>query len=263
MAEDTPTAGEFVQSLDRGLAVIRAFGPQRPLLTLSEVSREAGISRASARRFLHTLVELGYVGTDGRAFFLRPRLLDLGFAYLSGLGLPEIAQPHLRELSERTGESTSVAILDGDDIVYVARVATYRIISAAIGVGTRLPAFATSMGRTLLAFLPPAEREAFLERVELRPLTDFTITTRARLRKALEEIAAQGWGFVDQELEEGLRSFAAPIRDASGAVTAAVNVSTPVRRGGVDETRERVVPPLLEAARRIEADLQRAGTRIR
>lgn len=263
MAEETPTAGEFVQSLDRGLAVIRAFGPQRPLLTLSEVSRETGLSRASTRRFLHTLVELGYVGTDGRAFFLRPRLLDLGFAYLSGLGLPEIAQPHLRELSERTGESTSVAVLDGDDIVYVARVSTYRIISAAIGVGTRLPAFATSMGRALLAFAPAADREAFLERVELRPLTDFTITNRARLQDALEEIVAQGWASVDQELEEGLRSFAAPIRDASGAVMAAVNVSTPVRRGGIEETRDRVVPALLEAARRIEQDLQRAGTRIR
>lgn len=263
MPEDTAPTGEFVQSLDRGLAVIRAFGAQRPLLTLSEVSRETGLSRASARRFLHTLVELGYVGTDGRAFFLRPRLLDLGFAYLSGLGLPEIAQPHLRELSEQTGESTSVAVLDGDDIVYVARVATYRIISAALGVGTRLPAFATSMGRAILAFLPEPERAAFLERVTLRPLTDFTITSRTQLRDTLDEIATQGWAFVDQELEEGLRSFAAPLRDASRKVVAAVNVSTPVRRGGIAETRERVVPALLEAARRIEQDLQRAGTRIR
>jgi IclR family transcriptional regulator, pca regulon regulatory protein len=253
----TSGSGEFVQSLERGLAVIRAFGAERPSLTLSEVARETGLSRASARRFLHTLVELGYVSTDGRAFALRPSVLDLGYAYLSSLTLPEVAGPHLERLSEEVGESSSVAVLDGADIVYVARVATHRIMAAAIRVGTRFPAFATSMGRALLAHQSDDELDAFLAAARLTPLTPRTITDPLVLRKELDRVREQGWAFVDQELEEGLRSIAAPLRDATGKVVAAVNVSAPVRRGEVAEIVEDVLPPLLAAAERIEADLAR------
>ncbi|MEU2200414.1 IclR family transcriptional regulator C-terminal domain-containing protein [Isoptericola sp. NPDC019482] len=255
--ETTARSGEFVQSLDRGLAVIRAFGAERPSLTLSDVARVTGLSRASARRFLHTLVDLGYVRTDGREFALRPAVLDLGYAYLSSLTLPEVATPHLERLSQEVGESSSVAVLDGADIVYVARVATHRIMAAAIRVGTRFPAFATSMGRAILAHVPDGERDAFLAAVELPALTARTVTTPAALRAELDRAREQGWALVDQELEEGLRSVAAPLHDARGDVVAAVNVSAPVRRGDVAEIRDDIVPPLLAAAKRIEDDLMR------
>lgn len=250
-------SGEFVQSLERGLAVIRAFGTDRARMTLSEVAREAELSRASARRFLHTLVELGYVVTDGRVFALRPQVLELGYAYLSSLSLPEVAQPHLEQLVEDVGESSSVAVLDGTDIVYVARVATRRIMSAAIQVGTRFPAAATSMGRAVLAHVPDGERETFLAGAALVPLTPRTITNKALLRVELAAVREQGWALVDQELEEGLRSIAAPLCDAEGRVVAAVNVSAPVRRGPVEEMVGEFLPPLLRAAREIEADLAR------
>jgi IclR family pca regulon transcriptional regulator len=253
-------SGEFVQSLERGLAVIRAFGTDRARMTLSEVAREAELSRASARRFLHTLVELGYVVTDGRMFALRPQVLELGYAYLSSLSLPEVAQPHLEQLAEDVGESSSVAVLDGSDIVYVARVATRRIMSAAIQVGTRFPAAATSMGRAVLAHVPDGEREAFLADVTLTPLTSRTITEKSALRTELDTVREQGWALVDQELEEGLRSIAAPLRDTTGQVVAAVNVSAPVRRGPVDEMATEFLPALLRAAREIEADLARTRT---
>jgi len=250
-------AGEFVQSLDRGLAVIRAFGAERPSLTLSEVARQTGLSRAAARRFLHTLVELGYVGSDGREFHLRPRLLELGYAYLSGLSLPEIAQPHLQRLSDETGESSSVAVLDEDEIVYVARVAVPRIMSVSIAVGSRLPAFATSLGRAIVASRPSEFRDEFLRRAELRPLTSHTIIDRAVLSDELERVAAQGWSLVDQEFQEGSRSIAAPIRDYTGAVVAAVNVAAPAR---LSESTSVFLEPLLRAAEAIELDLRQTRT---
>ncbi|GAB2476340.1 IclR family transcriptional regulator domain-containing protein [Xylanimonas ulmi] len=252
-----PHGAEFVQSLERGLAVIRAFGPDRPALTLSEVARETGLSRASARRFLLTLVELGYVASDGREYRLLPSVLDLGYAYLSSLRLPDVVTPYLRDLSRAVDESTSVAVLDGSDMVYVARVATRRIMSAAIHVGTRFPAYATSMGRTLLAHLEGAVLDDYLERTPLRPLTARTITDPDALRAELAQVRERGWALVDQELEEGLRSVAAPLRDGSGAVVAAVNVSAPVRRGTVEELLEHILTPLLKAAASIEADLGR------
>ncbi|AYF98220.1 IclR family transcriptional regulator [Protaetiibacter intestinalis] len=264
LAPDEPVrSAEFVQSLERGLAVIRAFDARRPSLTLSEVAKETGLSRAAARRFLLTLVELGYVGTDGREFALRPRVLELGHAYLSSLSLPEIAEPHIKRLATEVGESTSVAVLDGQDIVYVGRYATYRIMSASIRVGTRFPAFATSMGRAILGSLPDAEREAFLATVELPELTPHTVRDVGALRAELARVPEQGYALVDQELEEGLRSIAAPLRDASGAVVAAVNVSAPVRRGDVAEILADILPALKRAASDIEADLERTGVRVR
>src|SRR5215468_2135274 len=213
-ADGSPAArnSEFVQSLDRGLAVIRAFGPDRERLSLSEVARATGLTRAAARRFLLTLVKLGYVRNDGREFSLRPRVLELGYAYLSGLALPDVAAPHLEGLVAKLHESSSISVLDGHHIVYVVRVPTKRIMTVAISVGTRFPAFATSMGRVLLAALPDDEFERYLAEAKFEQLTARTVTDPGRLRAIVREVARQGYAIVDQELEEELRAVAAPIR---------------------------------------------------
>ena len=249
---------EPVQSLERGLAVIRAFDAEHRELSLSDVARLTGLTRAAARRFLHTLVGLGYMRTDGRLFALRPRVLELGYAYLSGLPLPQVALPHLERLVEQVQESSSVAVLDEPDVVYVARVPTRRIMSVAISVGTRFPAYPTSLGRVLLAGLDDATLDRYLAAVTPEPLTPHTITDPAALRAELARVREQGWAMVDQELEEGLRSLAAPVRDAAGSVVAAVNVSAPARRGTAEQVREELLPPLLEAAAAIRADLAAA-----
>ncbi|WP_097184923.1 IclR family transcriptional regulator domain-containing protein [Blastococcus haudaquaticus] len=247
----------FVQSLDRGLAVIRAFDAQHPRLPLSEVARKTGLTRAAARRFLLTLVQLGYVRVEGREFSLRPRVLELGYAYLSGLTLPEVAQPHLESLVGRVDESSSLSVLDGDDVVYVARVHTKRIMTVMITVGTRFPAHATSMGRVLLAGLPARELADYLARVQPAPLTSRTVTDRGRLGAMLEQVRDQGYALVDQELEEGLRSAAAPVRNREGAVVAAVNLSVSASRTSLRHLEDRFVPPLLETAAQISRDLGR------
>ncbi|WP_164702898.1 IclR family transcriptional regulator [Modestobacter sp. KNN46-3] len=248
----------FVQSLERGLAVIRAFDAEHTQLTLSEVARQTGLTRAAARRFLLTLVELGYVRFDGRLFALRPRVLELGYAYLSGLSLPEVARPHMEQLAADLHESCSLSVLDGEEIVYVARVPTKRIMTVAINLGTRFPAHATSMGRVLLASRPENERERYLQTAQLAALTPFTVTDPDRLRRALEETRAQGWALVDQELEEGLRSIAVPVRDGDGAVLAAMNISASARHSTPEAVRDELLPPLRAAAREIELDLRRS-----
>ncbi|HET6295739.1 MAG TPA: IclR family transcriptional regulator [Kribbella sp.] len=252
----TERSSDFVQSLERGLAVIRAFDADHAELTLSEVARSTGLTRAAARRFLLTLVELGYMRTDGRLFGLRPRILELGYAYLSSLSLPEVAQPHLEDLVAEVHESCSVSLLDGNDIVYVARVPTKRIMTVAISVGTRFPAYATSMGRVLLASRPTDWLDEYLGSVELRPLTPRTITDRAKLRTTLNRVRSQGFALVDQELEEGLRSLAVPIHDSGGAVIAAINLSARTSRGSSEAIRRELLPPLQAAARQIENDLK-------
>jgi len=247
--------GDFVQSLERGLSVIRAFDADHPRLSLSEVATATGLSRAAARRFLLTLVHLGYMqGSDGQ-FSLRPKILELGYAYLSSLTLPEVAMPHLEELVGQVRESSSVSELDGEDVVYIARVATKRIMSLTISVGTRFPAYATSMGRVLLAAQPEDWLDEYLASVSLRGLTGRTITNSAGLRRELRKIRAKGWALVDQELEEGLRSIAAPIRDADGTVVAAINVSTHAGRRSLDSVVADLLRPLLTTAERIERDL--------
>src|SRR6266404_4828682 len=169
--EDAPLDGDYVQSLERGLSVIRAFDADHPKLTLSEVATATGLSRAAARRFLHTLVRLGYMHNNNGRFSLRPRILELGYAYLSSLSLPEVAMPHLEELVEQVRESSSVSELDGEDVVYIARVPTKRIMTVAISVGTRFPAYATSMGRVLLADMPDEWLDAYLSQVSLHHFT--------------------------------------------------------------------------------------------
>ena len=249
-------SGEFVQSLARGLAVIRAFDAQHPELTLSEVARRTDLTRAAARRFLLTLETLGYVKFDGKIFALTPRVLELGFAYLSALSLPEIAQPHLERLSRRVDESVSAAVLDGADIVYVARVPTRRIMSVRITIGTRFPAFATSMGRVLLAAMTDDEADAVVAASDLASFTERTITDAAELRAELARVREQGWSLVDGELEQGLRSIAVPLHGRDGAVVAAVNVSTSASRDTVEHVREAHLPPLLETAAAIEAEVR-------
>ncbi len=251
-------SGQYVQSLARGLSVIRAFDADHTEMTLSEIARLTGLSRATSRRFLLTLVALGYVRTDGRLFVLTARVLELGFSYLSALSLPEIAQPHLEQLAAITHESTSASVLDGDDIVYVARVRTRRIMSVRIDIGTRFPASVTSMGRVLLADLDAEELDDFLSTVDLADLTTHTIRSKDALAEELAKVREQGWALVDQELEEGLRSIAVPIRHRSGAVIAAINVSTTVSAHTLESMHEQLLPALFSAADKISHDLTAA-----
>jgi IclR family pca regulon transcriptional regulator len=224
-------------------------------MTLSDIARSTGLTRATSRRFLLTLVELGYVKTDGRMFALTPRVLELGFSYLSALSLPEIAQPHLEQLAASTHESTSASVLDGTSIVYVARVPARRIMSVRISIGTRFPAYATSMGRVLLASFSPEELDEHLDGIDFEGLTSHTITSREALVRELAHVREQGWAIVDQELEEGLRSIAVPILHSSGTVIAAINVSTTASSHTVESIHDNLLPPLQLAAERISKDL--------
>jgi IclR family transcriptional regulator, pca regulon regulatory protein len=244
------TSAEHVRSLARGLAVIRAFDAAHPAQTLSDVARRTGLTRAAARRFLLTLADLGYVRADGNQFMLTPRVLDLGYAYLSSLTLPEVATPHLEALAAQVRAAASVAVLDGDDIVYVARASTSRVMTVAITIGTRLPAYAASMGRVLLAALPDSVARRSL--AGLVPLTQRTVTDPAALDAELDTVRERGFSVVDEELELGLRSIAVAIRDGSGRVVAAVNVAT--RTDGADLEHD-VLPLLRECAAAVEADL--------
>jgi len=253
---------DFVQSLQRGLSVIRAFDADHPELTLSEVATATGVTRAAARRFLLTLVELGYVRSDGRYFSLTARVLELGYAYLSSLSLPEVAEPHLEALVAEVHESSSMSVLDGTDIVYVARVPVSRIMTVAISVGTRFPAYATSMGRVLLAGLPAPELASHLAGLAMRRLTSRTVESVAALETELGRVRAQGWALVNQELEEGLRAIAAPVRDHTGRVVAAVNVSAHASRT-LESMRRDLLPRLLTSTAKIEADLAAASPRHR
>ncbi|KOG29219.1 IclR family transcriptional regulator domain-containing protein [Streptomyces resistomycificus] len=248
-------ATHFVRSFERGLAVIRAFDAEHPALTLSDVARTCDLTRAAARRLLLTLVDLGYVHQDGRQFRLTPRVLELGYSYLSSFSLAQIAEPHLERLVERTRESSSLCVLDGDDVVYVARVPARRIMTEAITVGTRFPSHVTSVGRVILAHLPDDDLRARLARADLRPLTTRTLVSTEALRRELDRVRRQGFALVDQELEEGLRSIAVPVRDRDGEVVAAVNIPVNAGRNTPASVRRELLPPLLETVAGIESDL--------
>lgn len=222
MAQTGPP--EELQSLARGLAVVDVLARADEPLTLAQVAQGAGLNRAVARRVLLTLVEVGYVRSRGREFTLRPRVLELGQAYRESLRLPALALPHMRELVHATGQSCSLAVLDGADIVYVQRVAGTRIVDAVIHVGTRLPAHATAMGRVLLAALDPPALDALLTGEHLGGLTERTITDTERLRAALGRVRTDGYARVDGEFEPALTSVAAPVRDVTDRVVAAVNL---------------------------------------
>jgi IclR family pca regulon transcriptional regulator len=247
-----PRPGDtYVQSFARGLQVIRSFSAQTPQQTLSEVAQRTGLTRAGARRILLTLAGLGYVQCQGRQFSLAPRILDLGFAYLSSLPLWNLAEPVMERLVEEIKESCSAAVLDGPEIVYVLRVPTHKIMSINLGIGSRLPAHCTSMGRTLLAELDADSLERLLREHPPTRRTERTITDVDQLKAELAAVRQQGWCLVDQELEEGLVSLSAPIRDRTGRALAAMNVSGQVNRTSPAYMREHFLPKLRSAAEEI------------
>jgi IclR family pca regulon transcriptional regulator len=249
------TSSDFVRALAKGLAVIEAFDARAPSMTLSDVAKKTGLSRGTARRLLLTLVDLGYAGFDGKRFGLQPRALNLGFAYLHSQNLWQLGQPYMVQLVERVHESCSIAVLDRTEIVYVARVPTsVRIMSINLGIGTRLPAFATSMGRVLLAALPAEEVEQLLTHAS--PLAKYTpksVVDPAALLREIDVVRRQGWALVDQELEMGLRSIAVPILSAGGRAVAALNIGTHASRWPIQKLTQEVLPLLKQTAGSISA----------
>jgi IclR family pca regulon transcriptional regulator len=253
------TGPDFIEALARGLDVIAAFAPGRPAMTLAEVAAATGLARPTARRILLTLGELGYVRAEGAGFTLTPRVLDLGVAYVRSQGLWDIARPHMAALSAATGESCSVAQLDGSDIVYVARVAVPKIVALAVQIGTRFPALQTSLGKVLLAALDPDEIDAVLAEPTRSGLTPRWQPSRADRDAELREVRARGWALTDQQLALGIRSVAAPLRDGTGRVVGALNVNTHAAETTVDELLGRHLPLLLKAAGEISADFARVA----
>ena len=254
MSEHAPNS-EFVQSLERGLAVIKAFGPDRPQMTISEVAVATGTTRATARRFLLTLEHLGHIRSDGRKFSLTPHVLGLGYAYLSSLNWWKIAKVAMEDVVRELQESCSASVLDGKDVIYVARVSATRIMSINLSIGTRLPAHVTSLGRVLLSHQPPEMLDACLAEIEPRKFTEWTKTDPLELREAIETARMKGYALVDQELETGLRSLAVPIYDRNGRILAALNVGTHAARTRLDEMTGRFLPVLHEASRKITAQI--------
>ncbi|MGH3416275.1 MAG: IclR family transcriptional regulator domain-containing protein [Actinocrinis sp.] len=248
---------DFIEALARGLDVITAFRPGRPVMTLSEVAGAAGLARPTARRILLTLQELGYVRTQGPGFALTPRVLDLGVAYVRSMNLWDVARPHLEALSARTGESCSIAQLDGSDIVYVARVAVPKIVSLAVQIGTRFPAMQTSLGKVLLGALGPDEVEAVLAEPSRSGLTPRWQPERDERDAELRQVRARGWALTDEQLTRGIRSVAAPLRNGAGEVIAAVNVNTHAAETPVEHLIDHHLPLLLQAAGEISADFAR------
>lgn len=243
-----PPGDSYVQSFARGLQVIRSFSATAPRQTLSEVAAATGLTRAGARRILLTLQTLGYVESDGKHFALTPRILDLGFAYLSSMPIWNRAEPVMEALAREVQESCSAAVLEGTDIVYVMRVSTHKIMRISLGVGSRLPACCTSMGRLLLADLPESVMRARLAAAPPEALTKHTVTDIDALAQKIALVRRQRWCLVNQELEEGLISIAAPIVDRTGRMTAALNISGQANRTSAKVMQETMLPPLLEAA---------------
>jgi IclR family transcriptional regulator, pca regulon regulatory protein len=242
----------FMTSLARGLAVIQAFSDKKRQLTISQLSVKTALSRAAVRRCLYTLAKLGYAGSDdSRHYFLRPRVLSLGHSYITSMPLSAAAQPVLEHVSHQLHESCSIAILDGLEIIYVARASVTRIMSIDLGVGSRLPAFCTSMGRVLLAHLPPEDLELCLARIEYTSHTERTVRNADKLRQVLRLVRRNGYSIVDQELELGLRSMAVPIQSPAGKVVAALNVGAHAQRVSVQEMQNRFLPHVQAAAQEL------------
>ncbi|TDY54020.1 IclR family transcriptional regulator [Paraburkholderia rhizosphaerae] len=241
----------YVQSFARGLAVIRAFNAERPAQTLTDVAAATGLTRAGARRILLTLQTLGYVEADGRLFRLTPRILDLGFAYLTSMPFWNVAEPVMEALSAQVHESCSAAVLDRTEIVYVLRVPTHKIMTINLSIGSRLPAWCTSMGRVLLSALDDATLDATLDASTLQPHTPRTVTDRNELKQVIAQVRRQGWAIVDQELEEGLISISAPIRNRQGRVIAAMNISGNAQRNSAKQMMKTFLEPLQQAAQNV------------
>ncbi len=248
---------DFIEAIARGLDVIKAFGPGRPVMTLSEVATATGLARPTVRRILVTLETLGYVRPATGGFVLTPRVLDLGLAYVESMGLWDVARPHLERLVARTHQSSSIAQLDGSDIVYVARVAVPKIIALAVSIGTRFPAPVTSLGKVLLADLGPDELDRVLAEPSRSGIEPRHPLDRAELDEALREVRARGWALTDEQLAGGVRSVAAPLRDGSGRVVAAMNVTVHAAETSVDTLVGEFLPMLLHTASEVSAEFAR------
>ena len=253
------TGPDFIEALARGLDVLRTFRPGRRVSTLSEIAADTGLARPTVRRILLTLEALGYVRTAGRGFTLTPRVLELGMAYLNSLDLWDVARPHMERLVGQTGESTSMAQLDAGDIVYVARVAVPKIVTLAVTIGTRFPAFATSMGKVLLAALPAPDLDAALAAPSRSGIVAKWQPTRAELDGVLREVRAKGWALADQDLAPGIRSIATGVRNGDGLVVAAVNVTVHAAETSVETLTGEHLPRLLHTAAAISDDWARVG----
>ncbi|SHO66752.1 transcriptional regulator, IclR family [Pseudoxanthobacter soli DSM 19599] len=247
---------DYVNSLARGLEVIKVFTRHTPKMTLSEVAQATGMTRATVRRFLLTLVREGYVETNGKYFNLRPKILELGFSALSSMDIWDVAQPIMNDLSEKLQESCFAAVLDHDSVIYVARATSNRRMNVGINIGSRVPAHTVSTGRVLLAALPDELLHQYLEEMTLTKFTPNTTTSKVQLRDQIDEVRLKGWSIVDQELEVGLRSLSVPVRDGQGKIVAALNVCCPSMRITLEDMRTRVLAETLEASNRITRALQ-------
>jgi IclR family pca regulon transcriptional regulator len=243
---------DYVQSLDRGLKVLRCVAAEGPSATLAEIATRSGLSRAAVRRLVLTLEHLGYVQTSGRDFRLTPRVLELGYGFLGARDLTDLAQPWMEQLAHRVNESCSMAVLDNRDIVYVARVSVRKVMTVSLAVGARLPAYCTSMGRVLLAGLAPERFETWLEGLETRRYTSRTVVDAVRLRRIVEGVRRDGYVWVEQELEMGLCSLAVPLRDRAGQVVAALNLGMPFHADAHSRATQELLPALRQTARAIE-----------
>jgi IclR family transcriptional regulator, pca regulon regulatory protein len=252
---ETGGGSDFVRTLARGLAVLKAFDQNSPAMTLSDVARKTDLSRASAGRFLKTLVTLGYAGYDGRDYRLRPRVLELGTAYFSSHSFIDIANNILKDVAARAQEPCSMAVLDGTDIVYVARHTADRMMSITIPIGKRYPAHSTSLGRVLLGGLPDAELDAVLAAAEIPQVTPYTITDKAELRRCILQARNDGYCQAESQLEIGILSIAVPVRDREGRLIAAINMGVPASRHSAESLRSACLPILREAASEIELAL--------
>jgi IclR family pca regulon transcriptional regulator len=248
---DALTDPSFMTSLARGLAVVQAFSDSRKPQTIAQISQKTGIPRAAVRRCLFTLQQLGYVDAELNNFSLRPKVLTLGYSYLSSTPLTVSSQPYLNAISRDLGESCSIAVLEDGEVLYVARSAASRVMSVALNTGSRLPAYCTSLGRVMLAYLAPDQLDAYFARAKLRPMTDKTVTNQKRLREILAGVRQDGYAINDEELELGLRSIAVPVRGASGQVVAALNVGAQAGRVSVERMREEFLPVLLRGAQEL------------
>lgn len=258
----TPSAGQkrstsYVQSLERGLSVLRCFDAEHPRLTMTEVAKRTGLTRAAARRFLLTLVDLNYVSFDGRTFALRPTVLELGYPYISTLSVPNVAAPFLNELVARVSASAFLSVLDDGNVFYVSQVPAKRMLAVSLPIGTRVPAYATAMGQVLLAALPAYERRTYLERTEFEAVTSQTPADRRAVAAVLDGVYRDGYAIGDQGFEEGLHAVAVPVTDGHGTVLAALGVATYAGPATPDSLRDEYLQPLLDCSEQISTELGR------
>ena len=258
ISKNSIKSSDFIQSLERGLSVIQAFSPEYPDLTVSEAALITNLSRPAVRRIFLTLEELGFIHSINGRYMLTARVLSLGYSYISSRNIWKFTHPHMRKLVEQTEESTSVSVLDHTDIVYVARIPTKRIMTIALDIGSRLPAYATSMGLVLLANLEPAELDDYLNSVDLKAFTTKTIVDKEELKTCLAEIRQKGWASSKQQLEDGLHSVAAPIKNQDGKVIAAINISAHAGRFTEENIEEFYLPLLLATANQISEDISKS-----